>query len=422
MIEMMNRFTVCCLLLTAPLFGWSQARDSITLEECYKLAVECSSLGERQDLSQNIAISEIKEIGSVYIPSASLNGVVSYQSDVVHVPMPSIEPPRKEMYRATIDIEQLIYDGGMSARGKEIISSSLKAEELKLDIEKLSLKDRVANLYLSIELLKRNREIILLQIDIINNSLEKLRNLEKNGVATKENVIKLETELLGQKQNMIETESNRTKIVEMLSILIQLPLGVDVEYILPSCELQISGISKRPEFTLFEAQTEIIDGRIKLSSRDNMPKISAFATGGNGLPGLNMLSHDPQWYYVVGLKFSVPLTNWKSTKHTQQKYVSQQSIIQAQRGDFERNNEIAINSSIREIAKFRELISSDKEIIAKKHELLKIEEQKLENGVSTSNDYIVELNGYESALLSQNLNEIKLIEAIINYKSNIGEN
>ena len=221
---------------------------------------------------------------------------------------------------------------------------------------------------------------------------------------------------------LIEVSSNRAKIIDMLSILIQVPLSVNTEYILPSYDICYSGTSKRPEFALFDMQNEMLEGQKKLANSSNAPKFSAYATGGNGLPGLNMLSLDPDWFYLIGLKFTVPLTNWKTTKHTRQKYSSQQSIIKTQKKDFTRNNKIAIAANLKEIEKYKELILSEKKIIEKKMELLKIEEQKLQNGVSTSNDYIVELNEYQSALLSQNLNEIKLIESIINYKSNIGEN
>ncbi len=75
-----------------------------------------------------------------------------------------------------------------------------------------------------------------------------------------------------------------------------------------------------------------------------------------------------------------------------------------------------------EIEKLELLIESDTEIIAKRKEIADIEQEKLLNGVSTSNDYITELNAYKEVLLTQKLNEIKLIKAIINYKSITGNN
>ena len=421
----MNKFvksTISCLFVFAPCLTWAQTKDTITLEQCHKLALDVSSIGERQNLALDIALSQKKVAGSAYTPSAYLNGIVSYQSDVVHVPIPIVKPPEKESYRVTIDIEQFIYDGGVTAKTKKIVASNLKSQQLKLDIEKIALKDKVANLFLNIELLKKNKNIILLQMDIIKTSIVNLQNLEKNGVATDGDIIKLETELLQQQKHLIETDSNRARIVEMLSIMTQTNLSVKTVFVMPSYDFNRNEVSNRPEFKLFDAQTEEVEWQKKLSKSDNIPKISAFVTGGNGLPGLNMLSSTPEWYYIVGARLSVPLTNWKKTKHTVQKYTSQQLMIQAEKNDFARNNKIAISSNISEIDKFRELITSDEQIIAKKLESLKIEQQKLDNGITTTNDYITELNGYKSALLSQNLNEIKLIEAIINYKSNIGEN
>lgn len=425
------------ILLNIPILAISQIRDSITLDKCYQSAIENSSLDTRKNLTQKIATSERKKIGAAYIPSASINGLASYQSDVTNIPISQvgveafgqmyyadldITSPRKEMYRVTLDIEQLIYDGGTSSKSRDIISSNLIAEKLEIDIERLSLKDRIAKIYLGIELLKRNKEIVLLHMELIKGNIKKLNNLNINGVATKQDIIKLEAELLKQEQYLIEVEINRAKMVDMLSIMINKPLSVDDIYILPSCDIHPSEISKRPEYKLFDTQREILEKQKKLSNIDNMPKISAFATGGNGLPGLDMLSHNPQWYYVAGVKFTMPLTKWRSTKHDIQKFTYQQSIISSKKRDFERDNRVAIASSVREIDKFNELILSDNKIIAKKSESLEIEEHKLENGISTSNDYIIELNSHQAALLLKSLNEIKLIEAVINYKSNIGGN
>ncbi len=414
--------SIYLFFLFLSLSSWGQEKKSITLDECYRQAIEHSTINRQQQLRQSIATSETKESNSAYIPSLSLNGLASYQSDVTSVPIAIVKPPRKEQYRATLDLEQLIYDGGATSRRKGIITSGLDAEQLKLNISELELKDRVASFYLGINLLGKNEKIINLHIDVLKRNLTKLENRQKYGIAAKGNIVLLEAELLKAQQRLIEIRSDKKKIVGMLSVLMGIPLSTDMNFILPNYEVETYTSSKRPEYRLFEAQKRLMDGQIKLADSKNLPKVALFATGGNGLPGLNMLNRTPDWYYIAGLRLSVPLTKWTTTKHEKNKYSSQKSIIESQKSDYARNNQMQIVASRNEIEKLKFLIESDTEIIAKRKEIAGIEQEKLLNGVATSNDYITELNAYKEVLLTQKLNEIKLIQAIINYKSITGNN
>lgn len=410
------------IFLGLSIYSTAQKKESITLDECYRLAIENSTLMKQQQLRQSIAKSESKKTNSAYIPSLSLNGTASYQSDVTQVAAPNIQPPRKEQYRATLDLEQLIYDGGAINKQKLIISSVLDAELLKLNISKLELKDRVASFYLGINLLVENKKIVKLHIDVLKSSLKKLENMHKYGAAMKSNIYSLEAELLKAEQRLLEIESNKLKIVNMLSVLVGMQLSTETIFILPDYNSEMFINSNRPEYRLFKAQQEIVEGKIKLTGSKNLPKLSLFATGGNGLPGLNMLSRTPDWYYVAGVRCSIPLTKWTATKHEKNKYSNHMAIIEAQKSDFAKSNNIQIVACRNEIEKIKLLIESDIKIVAKRKQLVRIEREKLFNGVATSNDYITELNAFKEVLLAHKLNEIKLIQAIINLKSNTGNN
>jgi len=248
------KYVLSLAFLGLSLSSWGQQKESITLGECYRLAVEHSSLNKQQQLRHDIANSETKESNSAYIPSVSINGVASYQSDVTSVPVAVVKPPRKEQYRATLDLEQLIYDGGATSKRKGIITSGLDAEQLKLNISELELKDRVASFYLGMNLLGENEKIIRLHIHVLKSNLTKLENRQKHGVAMKSSIALLEAELLKAQQRLIEVKSDRNKIVGMLSIMVGTPLSADMNFILPNFKVDTFTTSNRPEYRLFKAQ------------------------------------------------------------------------------------------------------------------------------------------------------------------------
>ena len=394
----------------------------LTLEKCYKLAIENSTIYKKDNANNNISVNDKKEASSVFIPSVSLNGLTTYQSDVIGLDLPSIESPRKANYSVTLDLEQVIYDGGAASKKKDIISSDFKAETLKLDIAKLNLKDKVASLYLGMSLLKQNEKVLDLNIEILNRNLKKMKNLFENGAGQKSDYLQLQSELLKADQSLNKIKSDEIKVAEMLSVLLGKNISAEYTFVLPSDNFNFMGTSQRPEYDYYKIQGEIIDQNIKLLQSKNLPKFSFFATGGNGLPGLNFLNRSPDWYYKAGLKLSVPLTGWKSTKYKKLSLASHKSLISDNEKDFSLSNEMQISSAKNMILKYRNMIYFDKKIVAIKKEIAEIEEAKLQRGIITSSEYITELNKYKESMLSQKLNEIKLIQSIINYKSAVGLN
>lgn len=411
---------VSCLFLGQAVAVQVQQADSLTLDQCYELAIAHSTLGKQAGLQQQITASGMKSTGSGYLPQAQINGQATYQSVVVTLPisMPGVEPLNKDQYKATLDLQQMVYDGGYISRQKEILETGLQMERDKLDITALQLKDRVSGLYLGILLLDENIRITGIFQDNLNNNIAKLSALFENGVALRSNINLLEAELLKAQQQETGLRSDRKSLVQMLAVLLGRALPENACFVIPRPVADVANpVSERPEFRLFDTQKNYLDKQASLINSKNMPKVYLFATGGNGRPGLNMLSNSFDWYYMVGAKLSIPLTNWTSTKHERHAVVYQQSLVDEQRTDFDRQNRMDIIRQIGEIGKYKALVETDQAIIAKRKAITGTEEKKLLNGVSTSHDYVTELNAENQAMLDQKLHEIQLIQAVINYKS-----
>jgi len=402
--------------------GKTDSLHTLTLEECYKLALENSSISKKNMANNSISENDIKEVSSVFFPKISLIALTTYQSDVIGIALPNLESPRKGNYNVSLDIEQVIYDGGVSFRTKDIITSNLRAETLKLDIAKLELKDKVASLFLTMSLLKQNEKVMNLNIEILVRNLKKIKKMFENGAGQKSDYLQLQSELLLANQSLNKIKSDEVKVAEILSVLLGKRVFQTYQYILPSDDFKLTSKSFRPEYNYYDIKGNIIDKNIKLLETNNLPKFSFFASAGNGLPGLNALNRNPDWYYKAGLKLSVPLTNWKSTRYKKVSLSSKKTLLLTTKEDFSLSNRMQIAAAKNEILKYRETIKLDRKIVNNKKEIANIEEVKLQRGIITSSEYITELNKYKEAMLSQKLNEIKLIQAIINYKSAIGQN
>lgn len=401
--------------------------QSFTLDMCYAKAIEYSTISAQRMLQNEIASANIKSVSSNYLPQADLNAQATYQSDVTSLPitLPNITIPTlpQDQYKATIDLQQLIWDGGYIANQKEVYRKNLDIENSKIDLSQSNLKDRVNSIYLGILLLEDNISLIELQNQTINGNISLMRERLTNGVVMKSNVDILEVEQMKIEQRLLEARYNRKVLIAQLSALLGENINESAKFEIPQVTYVNYGLdSKRPEYGLFSAQRASMAATSAMLGTKNMPKIAAFAQGGYGRPGLNMLSPNFDSYFIVGARLTVPLTKWTATRHEKRVIASQESLIDQQQEDFTRNNRAQIVNQISEIEKYRELIESDKAIVEKHRQITISEQEKMLNGVSTSQDYITEFNAENQAELSQKLHEIQLIQAIINYNSLTGNN
>ena len=142
----------------------------------------------------------------------------------------------------------------MSAQA-DIQKATADADDQKIEIELLKVKDRINQIYFGILLLNEQ----LVQTDLIkkdlNASFDKLNAALANGTATKPNVDILKAELLKTVQREIELRSSRKSFIDMLGLLINQRLEESQKLEQPVIQ-NVSGIDEinRPELKLYTSQ------------------------------------------------------------------------------------------------------------------------------------------------------------------------
>ena len=225
----------------------------------------------------------------------------------------------------------------------------------------------------------------------------------------------LEAERLKIRQQFTELDFTKWDMVQRLSILIGKELTKEVTLERPAIFMANSG-SKRPELELFALQTAQIDHSSKLISKSKLPKLNAFAQGGYGNPGLNMLDNSFNTFYMAGLKLNWNLFDWNTTKVEKQSLEINKELINSQKETFELNNTMELVKIHSEIQKIEALITTDKDIIALREDILKTSESLLKNGVITSSAYITEFTNLYEAKSNLNLHKTQLLLNQIQYQ------
>lgn len=408
------------------LLGNTAFSQTITLKACHDSAeVNFPKVNQKEKL---VKINELKlqNIGINYLPSLNLNAKATYQSDVTglpDLPIPGITMPSapKDQYSASIDVQQLIYDGGVLKAAKQVTNLSNQVELQKVEVDIYKVKEQINKLYLTCLIIQENYKILELTKETVMAQKEALKSAVKNGVINVSELDNLDAELLKLDQQMIELSSQKTQLTGAISLLTGIQITDANVFEIPNVNPQNNKILSRPEHLLFADQSKVLEASIAATQKKRMPTMAAFGSFGYGNPGLNMFNQEWDTYYIVGAQLKWNIWDWKKTNREKQQLTLQKAIITDNVDAFNQNLNISLNEAqLREI-KLNKLLAKDKEIITIREKISNRAASQLENGTKTSTDYLRELNAEKQARINLRSREIQLIQAQIDQLSLAGK-
>ncbi|MEA3495585.1 MAG: TolC family protein [Bacteroidota bacterium] len=407
-------------------FLFAQKTDTLNLQKCYEFAENNFSLSATEELYKKTNELNIQKANATYLPQFDLNAKATYQSEVTSIdlsglPFPiDIDAPSQDQYQATFDLSQIIYDGGITKKMKELHNVNMNIDIQKLNIEKFKLKEKINNLFFSILLLNENLELINLLKKDLDEKIKVIESGIKNGVLIASDVYVLQAEIIKVEQNEIEIKSKLKNLRDALSEITSLEITENTVFEEKNTKnnfLQNENyeITKRPEKELFNLQKQKINAGIEVIKSKKNPKLFAFGQLGYGKPGLNFLSNEFGEFYFVGVKMNWNIWDWKQNKYEQEIMKLNKDVLDCKEKNFDKNIKIALDYQTNDIEKFEKLILKDKDIIELKEKVKKVASSKLKNGTITSSEYLTELNAEIQAKLKLAIHKVQLEQARINF-------
>jgi outer membrane protein TolC len=408
-----------------PLLLSAQENKPLLLEEAFNLAQQNYPLIQQKNLIKQSEKLSLQNLNTNFLPQLMLSGQATYQSDVtkVSIPFPGLSIPSqsKDQYKAVGEVNQLLYDGGLTRGQKNIQQLNSNVEENKLAVELYNLKARINQLYFSIlyqDQLLTQTDLVLKDIQV---GIDKVKPQVENGVALRSNMQLLQAQLLQTQQRAIEIKAARKGLGDALSLLIDQPISETTKLQLPVEYNSIDTTLNRPELKLYESQSQLIAGQEDLIHARNLPKATAFFQGGYGKPGLNMLSNDFTTFYITGVRLNWSLGSLYNNKRDKQLIKVNQQTVDLQKQVFVLNTQSQLKQQQSDIDKYAQLVATDNGIIQLRKSVTDAAKAQLENAVITVNDYLIQVNAEDQARQALILHQLQLRQAQINYAKSTGK-
>jgi outer membrane protein TolC len=399
----------------------------LTLKECYNRAMITNALAGEIETYYNI--SKIKDINlsKGWLPTLDANGSIIYNSSVIDMssvlgslPIPgiadAIKPLPHDQYKITVDINQVIYDGGAIKGARGLEKAELKINEKQTETDLYKLRTQINNYYFNLLLLNRYKELLNNYLAVINKRISSMQSAINNGVIIKSDIDVLAAEKIKLEQQLTENNIRNSSLLKILSGLTGTEIDTSTELILPSQTVELTNELSRPELQLFDLRKEQLDAGMKVIESKRMPKASGFATLGYGNPpGSNFFKDQFAPYYILGAAVKWNIFDWNKAKNERQLISLQKNIIENRKQDLADNLDRLLESKYSEIKSLKTLIETDSELINLRKRITTSAESQYENGTITATEYLNEMNTEKQALVNYEIHKINLAMAKIEY-------
>ena len=407
--------------------GTGFPQNILTLKQCYDLALVKTALAREKEAYSSIWQLKDKNLLKGWFPTFDANGSFIYNSSVIDMssvlgslPIPgiadAIKPLPHEQYKITVDINQVIYDGGAIKSARVLEKTDLNVNEKQTEAELYKLRGQINSYYFNLLLLARQKELLNNYLEIINKRILSMQSALNQGVILRSDVDVITSEKIKLEQQLNENEIRKISLLNILSGLTGTEIDVSTEFVLPNLKGELTNELARPELDLYDLRKEQLTAGLKAIESKRMPKAFGFATFGYGNPpGNNFFKDEFAPYYIIGGGIKWNIFDWNKAKNEKLVINLQQGIIENRKSDLAENLNRLLEAKNAEISSLKSLLVSDTELITVRKRITAAAESQYENGTITATEYLNEMNSERQVMINYEIHKINLAMARIEY-------
>lgn len=400
--------------------GAAAQEPYLTLDSAWQYARQHYPLLKQKAVVDEVTALQLRNIRTSYLPQVELSGKATYQSEVVSIPikLPNVNIPGlpKDQYNMELMVKQTIWDGGVAAGQREVQLAQQKTEQQKVEVEMYKLRQQVMQVYFNALLWEENIAARRQLLAEVKQRMDRLQAGVSNGTVLASQVDILKAEHLKTEQQLYEAQTGKRAALQILGLLTGKEIGENTRLQIPPASPTGENRLNRPELTLYRFQTDLLQQQARFTNTKSLPKIAAFAQGGYGRPGLNVLDNKFDFYYIGGLRLNWTLWNWRYNRTEKTILQHQERSVAAQAETFELQTRSQLLQQQAEINNMAAALEKDQEIVGLRKNIRTVSAAQLDNGVMTVHDYLTDLHAETQAVIAEKTHRIQWVYATLNYQ------
>ena len=428
----MKRSIIIFIMLFAAIFSAS-SQTAIGLGDCYNAALMNHSLKDEKQQLGKIWEMKDRNVVSGWYPSMEAGANITYNTSVADlasalesIPVPGITDNiggmPHDQYKLTLDIQQVIWDGGVIKGNRELEKRSLLVKEQEVEAELYKIKEQVNNSFFGLIILSKQEELLRTYLEIIDERIKDIESAIENGFLLSSDRDKLRAEGIRIEQQLSESAIRISSVRSILSDITGYDLTSGTEPVLPDISIESTAGITRPELNALDLKQDQLEAGKSIIKSSRMPKAFGFATLGYGNPPGNDFFNDSFGpYAVLGAGVRWNIYDWSKSKRDRQIIDINKDILSSRKTEMEDNLIRALENKQAEILALGSMLDSDRELIELRQTITRSTESLFKNGAITATEYLAELNAEKQAVINYELHQISHIRAKVDYLNIAGK-
>ena len=395
----------------------SVAAQSLPIDSCYALAIKNYPLVKQYDLIEKTKEYTLSNAGKAWLPQLSVTAIEGY----IFGQLPKFGQggsTNNLQFIGLGQVNQTLWDGGATKTQKKILQAQSETEKANLDVALNELKSRVNQLYFGILLIDEQLKQLEVQNAILNNNVNRIKQLSDNGLAYKTDLDEIRVEQLKLDQQRTEFNYARNGYILMLSFLTGTKFSEQTLLQKPLLNSALIDLQiNRPELFLYKSQRGLITAMSEMQKVNLMPKVGLLGAAVLITPGIQLGNSKTSTIGVAGLSAS-----WNISalyKNANEKKLTQLSLdnINVQEQTFLFNTRLQLTQASANIEKQKAILSEDEEIVNLRKTIREGYQEKYNTGTSPLFDFLNASQKENDSRALKALHEMQLIMTLYDYKT-----
>jgi outer membrane protein TolC len=377
-----------------------------------------------------------RSLAAERLPRVTAGAEGTYQTDVPGFPAALAQrlggapfAPPKERWQATVSADQLLWDGGALARRRSVERARLAESQAGVRAAVFPAREEATGAYFAALLAQERGAQLRVAAADLESRLALVRARFRAGAALPGDTAALRAELLRLAQQEEEADADRRAALAVLGALVGRSLGDGQPLAVPDLATAVRAARDagaadaargRPEYARFASTRERLAREAAVAAAATRPRVSAFAQGGVGRPGLNLLGDEVKPYAIGGVRVQWPFMDWGSSRRDAEALRLQQRVVDTEEAAFTERLARSVQDELAAVDRLERARAMDDTIVALRERVEFEARRQMEEGAITAAEYVSRRNEFTTARLARAARDVELARARAAYLTALG--
>ena len=428
----MTGIALALALLAAPV------QDTLRLPALQQAALARDPRARQAALQERATELRLGNLHAERLPALTGRAQATHQSEVPVIPISlpggAVPPePPKDQYEARVEVEQLLYDGGVLSRRRDVERAQLGVEQARIAADLQPLRDEVNEAFFTAFLLQERAAEISTLIEDLEARLAMLRAQVRNGAALPGDTAVVMATALRAMEDRAEVAAGRRAALGRLSVLTGTAVSSDDVLALPQLSGAVERLrgapehsgapplpAARPEYAVFAGRRERLSRDAAVISARTRPQVSAFAQIAVGRPGFAQFERELHDYWLAGVRMRWAPFNWGTTGRERALLEVQRQIVDTEEAAFTARLQRQVQDELADMERLERALETDERIIALREQVVRQARAQLDERVITPAAYVDARTDLQDARLLRQRHRVELARARAGYLTTLG--